>query len=101
MRGSWEARKLGSWGARRLGGGEAGRRGGWEARRRIYDGGSVKELAHFLNISLGSLAETKYLLHFANRLGLLTDETFSDIAVECEQLGKKLWSFYQTVKKNT
>jgi four helix bundle protein len=60
-----------------------------------------KELTHFLNISLGSLAETKYLLHFANRLGLLTDETFSDIAVECEQLGKKLWSFYQTVKKNT
>ncbi|MBW2742115.1 MAG: four helix bundle protein, partial [Deltaproteobacteria bacterium] len=38
-----------------------------------------KELAHFVNISLGSMAETKYLLYFALRLGYLSDEKYDEI----------------------
>lgn len=60
-----------------------------------------KELAHFLNISLGSLAETKYLLHFANRLAYLPTEAYATINTDYDQLGKKLWTFYQTVRKNS
>ena len=35
-----------------------------------------KELSHFVNISLGSLAEVKYLLYFSSRLGFLSTEEF-------------------------
>ncbi len=43
-----------------------------------YSRRSDKELAHFLNISLGSLAETKYLLHFSSKLNYLEDEIHND-----------------------
>jgi four helix bundle protein len=33
-----------------------------------------KELARFVNISLGSLAEVEYLLSFSRKLGYFTDE---------------------------
>jgi len=32
-----------------------------------------KELAHFINISLGSMAETKYLTYFSQRLEYVTN----------------------------
>jgi len=35
-----------------------------------------RELAHFLSISLGSLAKTKYLLHFSDRLSLLENSNY-------------------------
>ena len=57
-----------------------------------------KELAHFVNISLGSMAETKYLLYFAHRLGLLSDEEYDEIRKGYEELGKKLWRFYESVR---
>ena len=57
-----------------------------------------KELAHFVNIGLGSMAETKYLLYFAHRLGLLSDEEYDKIRKGYEELGKKLWRFYETVR---
>ena len=57
-----------------------------------------KELAHFVNISLGSMAETKYLLYFALRLGYLSDEKYDEIKKGYEELGGKLWRFYETVR---
>ena len=57
-----------------------------------------KELAHFVNISLGSMAETKYLLYFALRLGYLSDEEYDKINKGYEELGGKLWRFYETVR---
>jgi len=57
-----------------------------------------KELAHFVNISLGSMAETKYLLYFALRLGYLSDEVYDKINKGYEELGGKLWRFYETVR---
>ena len=57
-----------------------------------------KELARFINISLGSLAETKYLLHFAERLNYIQKEKYSKIKNGYEELGKKLWRFYEAIK---
>ena len=58
-----------------------------------------KELAHFVNIGLGSMAETKYLLYFAHRLGYLADEDYKEVRDGYERLGRQLWRFYETVRK--
>jgi four helix bundle protein len=58
-----------------------------------------KELAHFINISLASLAETKYLLHFSQKLDYLTETQYAELNEGYEILGKKLWRFYESVKK--
>ena len=57
-----------------------------------------KELARFLNISLGSMAETKYLLYFSNRLGYLEKDTYKELKEGYETLGKLLWKFYEAIK---
>ena len=57
-----------------------------------------KELAYFLNVSLGSLAETKYLLHFSQRLGYVNSDSHNNLYDQLELLGKKLWKFYDTVR---
>ena len=58
-----------------------------------------KELAHFINISLGSLAETKYLTYFSNRLGYIKDEDYTKLKEGYDNLGKLLWRFYQAVRR--
>ncbi len=57
---------------------------------------SKKELAQFINISLGSLAETEYLLEFSKRLGYLKTDT-SQIEALMNEVGKLLWSFYRSL----
>ena len=57
-----------------------------------------KELSHFINISLGSLAETKYLLHFSYRLGYFKDDNYDDFRVSYDRLGKLLWKFYEAIR---
>ncbi len=59
-----------------------------------------KELARFVNIALGSIAETEYLLAFAQRLGYLTENEYSQVEMLRSEVGKLLWSFYKTVSKN-
>ena len=56
-----------------------------------------KELSHFISIALGSFAETKYLLHFAHRLGFIQRKKYDDIRKISEELGKKIWKFYKKV----
>jgi four helix bundle protein len=58
-----------------------------------------KELAHFLSISLGSLAETKYLLHFSNKLSYFTSNQYPGLKEGYDILGAKLWKLYEKVKK--
>ncbi len=58
-----------------------------------------RELMHYLNSSLGSFAETKYLLHFAQRLGFLDDGQYRDLSEGCSRLGQRLWRFYEAVGK--
>ena len=59
-----------------------------------------KELSRFVNISLGSLAETKYLLYFSNRLGYIEKGTYNELNESYDKLGKILWKFYEKVKMN-
>ena len=58
---------------------------------------SKEELLQFINVALGSLAETEYLLAFSERLGYFkpADSSVADLV---EEVGKLLWSFYRTVK---
>lgn len=59
-----------------------------------------KELARFINISLGSLAETKYLVYFSNRLGYFQDSEYNKLKQGYNTLGKLLWRFYEKVSRN-
>jgi len=55
-----------------------------------------KELKHFLNIALGSLAETEYLLEFCNKLNYLSKDKFIELEKLRHQVGCLLWRFYQS-----
>jgi len=57
------------------------------------------ELAHFLSISFASLAETKYLIYFSNKLGYLSDSGYTELRDGYDEVGKILWSFYAKVKR--
>ena len=57
-----------------------------------------RELSRFLSISLGSMAETKYLLHFCLKLEYLSEKDYREINEGYEALGKMLWRFYEKLK---
>jgi four helix bundle protein len=57
-----------------------------------------RELSHFINICLGSLAETKYLLYFSYRLNYINSGEYMELKAGYEELGKKLWKFYEAVQ---
>lgn len=63
-----------------------------------YSRKGEKELIQFLNISIGSLAEVKYLLHFAHSLGYLSQDDYVALDQASDGVGAKLWSFYQAVR---
>ena len=56
-----------------------------------------KELKQFINIALGSLAETEYSLSFANRLGYLKQECYQKLESLRQEVGNLLWKFYQSL----
>lgn len=60
-----------------------------------YASKGEKELARFVNISLGSLAEVECLLDFARRLGYLNNDDFNRINKLRDYAGKLLWNFYK------
>ena len=45
-----------------------------------HDRRGNKELAHFISISLGPLAETKYLIQFAGQLGYFKESKLNEIS---------------------
>ena len=59
-----------------------------------------KELSRFVNISLGSLAETKYLLYFSNRLGYIKGQDYQKFKAGYDVLGKLFWRFYEAIQRN-
>jgi len=58
-----------------------------------------KELQRFVNISLGSLAETKYLIYFSERLGYLSQEKYQELKSGYDKLGNLLWGFYRAINE--
>ena len=62
-----------------------------------YGRQSKKELKHFVNIALGSLAETKYLLYFSKRLDYAHMEQYNKLNDLVEEVGRLLWKFYESL----
>ena len=56
-----------------------------------------KELKQFLNIALGSLAETEYLIDFSLRLNYLTIEKHNKLQNLRIEVGKLLWRFFKSI----
>lgn len=61
----------------------------------IVEGGarkSDKEKRQFLNISFGSLKETKYLIYMMYKLNLLNINTFTSLKEEANELARIMYS---------
>lgn len=58
-----------------------------------------KELRRYIDISLGSLSEVKYLIYFSNRLGYLNDDMYKMVEGKTKELGSKLWKFYEKIRE--
>jgi four helix bundle protein len=58
-----------------------------------------KDYLHFLFIARGSLAETEYLLHLANRLNYFADKKFEQISGIQQESAKTLYGLIQSVQK--
>lgn len=59
---------------------------------------SRNELRRFVNIALGSLSETEYLLEFCLRLKYLDEENYNFLESLRKEVGKLLWSFYKSIE---
>lgn len=55
------------------------------------------ELRQFINIALGSLAETRYLLYFSLRLGYLQAKQDIGLNNLADEVGRLLWKFYKSL----
>lgn len=76
------------------------RRSGLSVPTNIVEGYSRqgrKELKQFVNIGLGSLGETRYLLDFSSRLGYLNKSQYSSLEQLGAETGKLLWRFYESI----
>ena len=50
-----------------------------------------RDFAHFLNIALGSVAETKSHLYLAMDLNYVSDETFASLYEKLDEIGKMIF----------
>ena len=76
------------------------RRAGLSVPTNIVEGYSRqgrKELKQFVNIGLGSLGETRYLLDFSSRLGYLHPSQYASLEQLGVETGKLLWRFYESL----
>lgn len=64
-----------------------------------YGRNSRREFSRFLSISLGSLAETGYLLEFAFDQGYLRKLESEEALLLKEEVGQILWKLYKSMKK--
>jgi four helix bundle protein len=51
-----------------------------------------KDFAHFLNIAIGSVAETKSHMYLALDLGYVSEEIFTDIYEKLDEIGRMVFS---------
>lgn len=58
---------------------------------------SQRELKNFLNIALGSLAETEYLLEFCHEVGYLKREDYQELERLRSRTGLPLWNFHRSL----
>jgi len=55
------------------------------------------ELKQFINIALGSLAETEYLLEFCFYLKYLDKKSYEGLEDSRREVGGLLWNFYKSL----
>ena len=58
-----------------------------------------KDFANFLNIALGSVAETKSHLYLALDLGYLSDSNFNDLYQKTDELGRMIFGLISHLRK--
>jgi four helix bundle protein len=63
-----------------------------------YSRKGYKELSRFIDISLGSLGETTYLLYFSKDLGYIAENDYEALDKIQKELGARLWVFSQRVR---
>ena len=56
-----------------------------------------KELKQFVNIALGSLSETQYLLDFALKLCYFDAQAYNQLQALRQEVGNLLWKFYKSL----
>lgn len=59
--------------------------------------GSKKEFKRFLSISLGSLAETDYLIKFALKRNYMSEKEYKKVTEIRENCGKVLWKLMKSL----
>ncbi|MCX6766052.1 MAG: four helix bundle protein [Candidatus Moranbacteria bacterium] len=57
-----------------------------------------RQLKNFLQMSYGSLKETKYLLYFSEREGYIKDEDYKKLINLSEEIGAMLWTTIKGIK---
>ena len=62
-----------------------------------YGRKSKAELSRFIDIAMGSLAETEYLLEFSERLDYLSSEKAAELYILIAEVGKLLWGFKKSL----
>lgn len=62
-----------------------------------YARNGKSEFKRFITISLGSLAEVKYLLSVATRLHYLSEVEYKKLICLAESVGQLLWRFYKSL----
>lgn len=61
-----------------------------------YARNSNPEFKRFIVISLGSLAETKYLIDVSRRLKYIKEDDYLTITQMTDEVGRLLWKFYRS-----
>lgn len=59
----------------------------------------TKQYAQFLDISYGSLKETKYLIYFSYKRNFIKSHDYNKLIEFCDEIGKMLWGTMKHVKK--
>jgi four helix bundle protein len=79
------------------------RRAAFSVPANIAEGSFKKgsaEFRRFLDVSLGSFAETSYALRFARDVGLLSQPDFERLEKLRLRLGKLLWGLYAAISRD-
>ncbi len=61
-----------------------------------YNRKSKKEFIHFIDISLGSLAELQYLLEFSVDIGYIDKSNLTKVNELIDEVGKLLWGLQKS-----
>ena len=60
---------------------------------------SEKEFAYFINIAIGSAAETEYLIEFAKELGFFKNDDYKQFQEKIVSIRKMLSALYTTLNR--